>query len=625
MTGAVIDISAAVRGAERAPDFFEGGGSDGGSPRYVLPPGAPIHCLGKQGLTLFLLDHAHQLQALKPRELGKGELIAICGDSEWLVANFAAYGKPEKNGDPPPVVGFNQAKAQEAIIMACSAKPIFSPQGSLFGRGAHRRTADDALVLHIGTKVLMVGVEDRHRRKSITIDERPSGLVDGKIYPALPALPPPAPMASSPDEAKRLRAMLGKWYFADGDIATLLVLGWIGQAMICGASAWRSHIWLTGETAAGKSTLQKLIRAILDAWALYTEDASEAAVRQMLGDDTLPVMIDEAEADDRAERQTAMVNLARKASSGAKILRGSADHQAKEFTAQSAFLFSSILHSPLDPQDRNRFAILAMRQIPSDAPEPNLELRYWREAGRRLHRRMIEGWPRFDATVAEYKEEIRLQGFQGRWRDTFGTLLACADLLLYDVLPSAESELNEGYGRRAQWVAECVPLMDRGSLEAEDTTTRCIRKLTSTLLPAIGGQHQEGVGTWLARAMKFDTETQTFDTRARAKLMSHGMRVVNLTKTPRGGTGVTDATYADQVYVLVASGSNAPMRELFAGSKWHGGGWSQALAHARYDPEARPAVLAKTGIRNRFSGSNDWAVAVPIEAMIGPLGQAAVG
>ena len=129
--------------------------------------------------------------------------------------------------------------------------------------------------------------------------------------------------------------------------AALLLLGWVGHALMCGAFGWRSHVWLTGETSAGKSTLQKLIRAILDEWGLYTEDASEASIRQTLKDDTLPVMIDEAEPDDRAERQQAMINLARKASSGAKMHRGSADHRAQEFTAQSAFLFSSILHAPL--------------------------------------------------------------------------------------------------------------------------------------------------------------------------------------------------------------------------------------------------------------------------------------
>jgi hypothetical protein len=432
---------------------------------------------------------------------------------------------------------------------------------------------------------------------------------------------------SSADEANRLRVLFGKWYFSDGDIAHLLILGWVGHALLCGAFGWRSHIWLTGETAAGKSTLQKLIRAVLDTWGLFTEDASEAGVRQLLGDDTLPVLIDEAEADDRADRQQAMINLARKSSSGSKMLRGSADHQAKEFTAQSAFLFSSILHAPLDPQDRNRFAILAMQQIPKNAPEPDLDLRYWREAGRRMHRRMLEQWPRFDRTLADYKDQIRVQGFQGRWRDTFGTLLACADLLLHDRAPRDESDANEGdaVGRHIRLVRQCVPLMEQGSIEAEDTTTRCLRTLTSKLLPAASGHHQETVGQWIARAMEYQDDEQRYNLVARAKLKSHGMRVVNLRKTSKGAWGVTDATYAEPIYVLVASRSCEPLRDLFRGTKWYDGGWTQAMAHARYDPDGMEPRLAYTGIRARFTGSNDYAVAVPIEAMIGPVGMAMVG
>lgn len=627
MTERVVDISKAVRGAKPAPDFADPKGSGGGgAPGHLLPPGAPIRALGKQGLSLWLLDHLNQLHSIKPRELGKGELLAICGEEDWLLDHFPQYGKPEAKGEMPPIVGFNQAKAQASIVLACSGAGVFNPQGTLFGRGAHRRQSDDALMLHLGDRVWIIDAVTAAGRRTTKVDERRAGVVDGKIYPALQALPPPAPAPSPIEEAERLRQLFGKWFFADGEIAQLLVLGWVGHALICGAFGWRSHIWLTGDTAAGKSTLQRLIRAVLDSWGLFTEDASEAAVRQMLGEDTLPVMIDEAEADDRAERQQAMINLARKASSGAKMHRGSSDHQAKEFTAQSAFLFSSILHAPLDPQDRNRFAILAMQQIPKDAPEPELDLRYWREAGRRLHRRMVEQWPRFDRTLADYRQEIAVQGFQGRWRDTFGTLLACADMLLHDAAPrdAAAHDDKTGFGRDVMLVRQCLPMMERGALEAEDTTTRCIRTLTTTLLSASGGQHQETVAAWLHRAMQFDKETGAFNQVARQKLKAHGLRVVNLTRTGKGATGATEATFDDQVYVLVAGQSNVALRELFRGSKWYAGGWTQALQHARWEVPGGKSAVAKTGIKARFAGSLDHAVAVPIEAMIGPVNQGVV-
>lgn len=626
MADNVTSISDRVRGARPAPDLFEGGGGgDDGPARHGLPPDAPLKPLGKQGLTLHLLDHLNQLHAIKPRELGKGELVALAGEEDWLVEKYPRYGKPERKGEPAPVVGFDQSAAQTAIVLACSGKGVFSPQGNVFGRGAHRRQSDDALVLHIGRRVLIVGGETVRGTRSLVVEEHDAGVVDGKIYPQLPPLPPPAPVASTREEALRLLDLFGHWYFADGKIAHILLLGWDGLAMMCGAVNWRPHVLLTGETSAGKSTLQKVLRATLDEWGLFSSEASEAAVRQMLGDDTLPVLLDEAEGDNygsNVDRARAMINLARKASSGDKIHRGSSDHQAREFTAQSTFLLSCILHAPLDPQDRNRFVILPMQQVPENADEPILDLRYWREAGRRFQRRMIEQWPRFEKTLGEYKAAIKTLGFQGRWRDTFGTLLACADLLLYDEAPSdagLHSPEGQGPERLTLWAKMCLPLLERSAIEAENTTERCLRYLTSQLLPAMTGHHQETVGQWLARAVKIDAAGD-YDKVARAKLKTHGLRLVELTTGKDGKFGCVEAKSNEQIYVLVASGQNVGMKELFrASAKWNEGRWAQALADASYEHPGVGRISAVKGIKARFTGAVENAVAVPIECFIGTV------
>ena len=99
MTDNVTSITAALKDAKPAPDVGKTKtkpGSGGDQPRHLLPPGAPIRALGKQGVTLWLLDHLNQLQSFKPRELGKGELVTICGDLEWLMDKFPRYSKPSK-------------------------------------------------------------------------------------------------------------------------------------------------------------------------------------------------------------------------------------------------------------------------------------------------------------------------------------------------------------------------------------------------------------------------------------------------------------------------------------------------------------------------------------------------
>jgi hypothetical protein len=635
MADNVTSMSEAMRGAKPAPDLFEDGdGGDGGERRFTLPPDSPIKPLGKQGLTLHLLDHLNQLHALKVRELGKGELRALCHGDEWLKRQWPQMSKEdwsqfnkhkEAGGTRQPwefASKFDQDKAQGAIIDACSDQGVFSPQGNVFGRGAHRRASDDALVLHIGRRVLIVGGETVRGKRGTVMQTCEAGVVDRKIYPQLPPLPPPAEQSSTRDEALRLIELFGKWYFADGAIAHILLLGWDGLAQLCGAFSWRPHVLLTGETSAGKSTLQKILRATLDEWGLFSSEASEAAVRQMLGDDTLPVLLDEAEGDDKAERARAMINLARKASSGDKIHRGSSDHQAREFTAQSTFLLSCILHAPLDPQDRNRFVILPMSQVPEDADEPILDLRYWREAGRRFQRRMIEQWPRFDKTLGEYKNAIKALGFQGRWRDTFGTLLACADMLLYEEAPSdagLHSKEGEGPERLTLWTKMCLPLLERSALEAESTTERCLRYLTSQLLPAMTGHHQETVGQWIMRAVQFDAAGD-FDKAARGKLKTHGLRLVNLTKGKDGAPGCVEARMGEPIYLLVACGQNVGIQELFRNSaKWTGGRWAQALGDVVYEKPGVGRFAAVKGIKARFTGDTENAVAVPVEAFIGTV------
>ena len=62
---------------------------------------------------------------------------------------------------------------------------------------------------------------------------------------------------------------------------------------------------------------------------------------------------------------------------------------------------------------------------------------------------MVAGWPRFAATLALYRKALASVGNDDRACDQFGTLLTCADLLLYDELPSVEV-LDE-------WAQACAP------------------------------------------------------------------------------------------------------------------------------------------------------------------------
>lgn len=604
-------------GADEAPD------EDGRPPR--LPQPCPVTPLGISGKSIVFLDRSKQLQTA-PTKCDKGDMMLWFGD-DWLCRHFASKWQDEKP------IEWNQRRAQVAFIEDCHGLGIFSPEGRVFGRGAHRaRDNAEQLVLHLGDRVMLAGPGTVDKRGKPTREPQlfPAGRVGDAYFTALARLPAPADEPATRAEGRGLLKALGRWYWTDPGVAELLMLGDIGQMFVCGALDWRTHVWLNGPTAAGKTALQKIIRAILADWCLYTEDASEAALRQVLRDDTLPVLIDEAEPHDNPERQRAIINLMKKASSGAKMYRGGADHKASEFTAQSCFLLSSVLHSPLKGEDRNRLVILDMREVPDGAEPLELELAMWRQLGRKFHRRMIEQWSRFERTLDCYKREIQRNRFTGRWADTFGTLLACADLLLFDYgpeeLPMHDEE--EEPDRVRKWVAKILPLMARGRVEARSDVERVQLHMLTHMLPGAHGQPPESVGMWLTRAMALKRVPGEFETipddwvpdeAARAKLKSYGLRVVSVVRKTGGGEGIDDALPDrwEDGYLAVAYSTNKALCEVFRGSEWADGGWVQSLGKIT-GPDGR---IARKGFKVRFAGKPDNAVLVPLSAFQGEEGE----
>jgi hypothetical protein len=625
MAGGIDSVRQAAAIGVEAPDLRprQGNARERNADNPFLPAGCRVTPLGIQGLKVWVLDAANQLITM-PTDCRKGEMTLIFGGDDWLIEHFPQYPKPSTADPAPEPTGFNQSKVQVALISACFAQGIFDPQGRVFGRGAHRHGDDDEqLALHMGERVLVTGAADK-KGEAAAPSIHPAGQLGRRFFPSLAELPPPADEASTPAEAQALLDLFGQWHWLEREAAPLLLLGLSAQMHVCGALKWRSHGWLTGPTAAGKSSLQKVIRAVHHQWALYTEDASEAAVRQVLRDDTLPVLIDEAEPDDNPERQRAILNLMKKASSGAKMHRGSTDHKAQEFTAQSCFLFSSVLHGLVKGEERNRVAILEMRQVPkgeSQWQEPDLA--HWRRTGRRMHRRMLEQWPRFAQTLADYKREIWSHGLEGRWQDTYGTLLACADLLLFDRPPSQARLMTLGeHGREKAWVNMILPMMVRGKGEARSDVERVVAFLMSRMIVGSNGKAPEVIGQWIARAMTVvgvgtddPGDADGIDHTARNRLKQYGLRLVQPIDKGRAEPSWTGEPLPSEDgwrngYLAIAYPTNGPLAELFRGSEWQGGNWLQSLGKIEG---------AVKGLRIRFiTGMNsENAIAIPLAALRG--------
>lgn len=614
-------IAAAAASPIPAPDLRVEQDGEGEAYDVVdLGPTCPVQPLGFYGQRNFFLDFANQLIELGT-EFRKGECMMLFGTRmRWLEKRWPT-GKMVKDKatghEEYQITGFDQKEAQKGLIGACARQGLFDPTGKVRGRGAH--VGDDgALYLHCGDQVLVGGRKGVRGRQLAALWSRP-GLIANYVYPAAPTIDHPADVPADTHVAHQVLELLKSWTWKRPSIDPYLTFCWIAAAPNGGAFRWRPHAWITGPSGAGKTTLQKFIEKLLSSWALRTEDATEAGVRQLLSQDTLAVCFDEIEPDEGdGSVHNKIVKLARLASSGGSSLRGTQDHKSRQFVARSCFLFSSIHHHELAAQDRNRISILHLSKFPSGTKPLILPetLAAW---GSALRRRFLEQWPRFDATLLAYQREMLKQGYDGREQDQYGTLLACGDLLLHDDVPpdGMAAALNSDVDRCNVLVRQLASVLASVRNEAEDTTERCLRWMTSHRLPARGGDNQETIGNWIGRAFT-EAYLGEGETPAQRKLLTHGLKLIDLAAdhaegNGQGGLGKPSAASSLlDLYVAVANKTHRGTSEIFEASDWKKGIWTQALSLAT-DGHGNNAHGNK---KARFDSPSMSCVVVPLAALV---------
>jgi hypothetical protein len=548
----------------------------------LLPPGCPVVPLGKLNQICYYLDEQRQLIGLDPQKHAKQHIRSLFGRKSHLCDEY--WPRVDNQGQPKGHGQWHPEIAADVLQRACAWAGIFDPQGRVFGRGAHRGDSGE-LILHCGDVVFIAGEEQSYQDP---------GLVAGNVYPTAPKIPRPHEREQSAAAGEELRALFGSWYWARPLVDPMLLLGWTGCAMIAGALPWRPHAWVTGSSATGKSTLQDALRFLFDGGALHTADATEASLRQLLKQQTLPVFFDELEASEDNRKGRAVINLARLASSGGEIFRGGQDHEGHTFKAKTCFLFSSILLPPLLQQDRNRLAILELEKIPTSAHAIELDPERLKELGRRVRRRLIDQWPRLEGMLAKYRSALADVGHGGRSQDQFGALLAIADLLLYD---TADDELIEEV---ASWLA--ADTLAEKSMELADEE-EAVQHLASTTLKARGGDEPEPVVRHIHDALSAEGE------KARERLENFGLRIVEL-KEEDGKVHVAKPSgtkSADELYLAIAN-AHTQLETIFERTRWAEGTWAQAFA--RVDG-------AKKRVKVRFARDKGrWSTLIPLSSIV---------
>jgi hypothetical protein len=614
--GGLKAVEGALEAARPAPRVGKRTKDDEQRELPLLPAGCPVKPLGKSGQTCHYLDEQGQMISLGPRDHGKMHIISLFGRRAGLVHEYwPRFGNVDQATGERKVTGWMPEKAGEILQTACAHVGPFDPQGKVRGRGAWRGP-DGELIIHHGDKVYLAGAPPGMAWED-------PDVIGGFVYPTAPAMPRPDIGMVDDSAGVELLKLLRCWHWERPKIDPYLMLGYIAHAPFGGACDWRSALWLTGDSATGKSTLEKkLLAPMFEGLSLRTNQATEAAIRQILGQQTLPVFFDELEADANNDRAKRVIELARLAASGGVIFRGGSDHHASEFVAQSCFYFSSILVPPLAPQDRNRMAILELRPIPDKAKEPMLDRGRLVELGKQLRRRVIDQWDRFDATLAAYRHALAtVGGHKGRGADQFGTLLAFADLLLYDG-PEPEPEVLSDWAEALK-ASDLTEIADSRS-DAEDACEHLAR----WSLQLRGGDEPEPMTRFIERALgRRGAETIDVD-QARRRLENHGMKIVRAKPPPVEGKpwGAEDPQLGDEPFLAIAT-SHEALQKIFRDTRWSSGVWSQTFGRVRLvDDKGAPRnfrvgaadypLEAKRRVQVRIAGKSTKATLVPIAALL---------
>jgi len=276
---------------------------------------------------------------LTPSSMTKNNLMQLAPFNWWK--NSFGDGKGSISVD----------RAANYLINKSAEMGTFSEKW-LRGRGAW--VDEKRVVIHAGDKLFINGKEtalSKYQSKYIYEVGEPMGFsVEDPLVEK---------------DASQLLDLL-KLLNWERSISAYLLAGWCIVAPICGALNWRPHIWLTGSAGTGKTwVFQKILQLLLGETGLKVEgETSEAGLRQMLGHDSLPVVFDEAEGEDRKaqDRMQSVLALMRaaSASNGGVIAKGSAGGSAKTYRIRSCFAFASISVQVAQQSDRTRVTVLGL-------------------------------------------------------------------------------------------------------------------------------------------------------------------------------------------------------------------------------------------------------------------------
>jgi hypothetical protein len=556
--------------------------------RFGLPQGNPVIPLGMDGTTFFFLNTLGQVVPVADL---KAETVKklYAGRIDFLYWAFPRKRAPSKEtiekgaeaiaefyANPDSINGWDAETAGNLLYNAAAMRGVWRDYELVRGRGTWADPEDKTrLVLHCGNSLFVRDAKGKY-------DRLPPGDLDSAVYPAEPVRPYPFNAPQGPEPGRELEALISTWRFRRGELDVRLLIGYIAQGFVTGALDWRPSVWVTGGPGSGKSTLTKdLMKALLGSGVIYATNVTVASIYQHVGHSSLPTILDEFETQNDPAKTRAVVEFMRQASSGGVVMRGGADGKGKTFYARTPFCFTSIIRHGLRPQDLSRMAILNLNPFEPGDVMPRLDVKELGLLGRKLFRRMVDNWAELQERLLTWRASLEARGHDSRAAMQFGTLMACADVLLEDAPPDSDTldhwcdllapdVLDETAGKQPEW-------------------ERCLIGLLAAPVEAWRSGKQRTVGALLDAFMEPDDaegQAEVFGgattAKGKLKVLNGYLAAAGLKVEPR----VSER--ADVEWWLAVPGSDEKLRQLFRGSDYEGeasvdGAWNSSLQQAPPD------------------------------------------
>jgi putative DNA primase/helicase len=378
-----------------------------------------------EGRFYYYSKFTKQIKMLRDRDHGKTSLLGLAPIEWWLSKFDNGKGKVEWD------------ECISYLMQSCRSVGIFDAR-RLRGRGCW--FDDSRFVLHLGERLIVNG-------ESIELGSFKTNFV----YQAAARKKIPV-NALTNTEAKGL-IEAAKAFDWDMPASAALLAGWCVLAPICGALEWRPHMWINGGSGSGKSTITKIFtKSLVGDFGVYLSlNSSVAGLRQTLGSDAFPVLIEEFDPKNKSTKEKAQeyFDMMRDASDDNETptLRGSSSGEATAYSTNSMFYLVGVQLCTNEQAVLNRTAVLSLKSRPDRTDQQRRDnIENWAKIqdiidknilsinnlSTRLLARTIGMIDIIIANIKTFRKAANKHFGNARHADQYGTLLAGAYSLTSD-------------------------------------------------------------------------------------------------------------------------------------------------------------------------------------------------